>query len=112
MPVWVRRRGPVAVGDDERERGWRVPVTVSTRNESWVVLFRIQWISQATGLWVCLQAAAYSGRMPVAAIMLIFKVPDDHSGFEQGVPVGAVEALLAQSVVERFDVAVVPRLSG
>ena len=52
------------------------------------------------------------GRMPVAVVVLVFEVADDHPGLEQGVPVVAVEALLAQPVVERFDVAVAPRLSG
>ena len=50
--------------------------------------------------------------MTVAVVVLVFEVADDHAGLEQGVPVVAVEALLAESVVERFDVAVVPRLSG
>ena len=35
------------------------------------------------------------GRMPVPVIVLIFEVADHHSGFEQGVPVVPVEALLA-----------------
>jgi hypothetical protein len=39
---------------------WRVPDTESTRIWSRVVVFWIQLISQATGVWVCLQAAAYS----------------------------------------------------
>jgi hypothetical protein len=33
--------------------------------------------------------------MTVPVIVLVFEVADDHSGFEQGVPVVAVEALLA-----------------
>ena len=52
------------------------------------------------------------GRMAVAVVVLVFEVADDHPGLEQTVPVVAVEALLAESVVKRFDVAVVPRLSG
>ena len=39
---------------------WRVPVTESTRFQSRVCLIQIQLISQATGVWVHLQAAAYS----------------------------------------------------
>ena len=35
------------------------------------------------------------GRMPVPVVVLVFKVADDHSGLEQGVPVVAVEAFLA-----------------
>ena len=50
--------------------------------------------------------------MPVSVVVLVFEVPDDDPGLEQGVPVVAVEALLSEPVVERFDVAVVPRLSG
>ena len=41
-------------------RAWRVPVTESTRFQSRVCLIQIQLISQATGVWVHLQAAAYS----------------------------------------------------
>jgi hypothetical protein len=44
--------------------------------------------------------------------MFALEVTDHDAGLEQGVPVVAVQALLAQAVVERFDVAVVPRLSG
>jgi hypothetical protein len=51
-------------------------------------------------------------RMAVSMIVLVFEVADHHAGFEQGVPVVAVEALLTQSVVERFDVPVVPLLTG
>ena len=50
--------------------------------------------------------------MAVVVIVVVFEVADDHAGFQQGVPVVAVEAFPAQSIVERFDVAVVPRLSG
>jgi hypothetical protein len=50
--------------------------------------------------------------MSVSVIVLVFEIPDDYPGLEQGGPVVAVEALLPKSVVERFDVAVVPRLSG
>src|SRR6478752_6597850 len=49
------------------------------------------------------------GRVPVLLIVLMLEVADDHAGLEQGVPVVAVEALLPESVVERFDVAVIPR---
>jgi hypothetical protein len=45
-------------------------------------------------------------------VVFVLEVADDHAGLEQGVPVVAIEALLAQAVVERFDVGVVPRLSG
>jgi len=47
--------------------------------------------------------------MAVAVVVLVFEVADDHPGLGRGVPVVAVEALLPESVVERFDVAVVPR---
>lgn len=50
--------------------------------------------------------------MAVSVVVVILEVADDHAGLEKAVPVVAVQALLAQSVVERFDVAVVPRLSG
>jgi hypothetical protein len=50
--------------------------------------------------------------MPVAAVLFVFEVADDHPGFEQTVRVVAVEALLAYPVVERFDISVVPQLSG
>jgi hypothetical protein len=50
--------------------------------------------------------------MPVAMVVLLLEVADDHPGLEQTVPVVAVEALLPESAVERFDIAVVPRLSG
>ena len=52
------------------------------------------------------------GRMPVAVAVLVFEVADNHPGFEQTVPMVAIEALLAQPIVERFDVAVVPGRSG
>jgi hypothetical protein len=48
----------------------------------------------------------------VSVVVLVLEVTDDHAGLEQTVPVVAVEALLAQAVVEGFDVGVVPRLSG
>jgi hypothetical protein len=51
-------------------------------------------------------------RVAVPVIVLVFEVTDHHAGFEQIRPVVAVETLLPQAVVERFDVAVVPRLSG
>lgn len=35
------------------------------------------------------------GRVPVPGIVLMLEVPDDHPGLQQGVPVVAVEALLA-----------------
>jgi hypothetical protein len=35
------------------------------------------------------------GRMAVAVVVFVLEVPDDHAGLEQGVPVVAVEALLA-----------------
>ena len=50
--------------------------------------------------------------MAVSMIVLVFEVADHHPGFEQSVPVVAVEALLPEAVVERFDVPVVPRRSG
>jgi hypothetical protein len=50
--------------------------------------------------------------MPVPVVVLVLEVADHHPGFEQGRPVVAVEALLPESVVERFDVAVVPRGTG
>ena len=56
--------------------------------------------------------AVAQGRVSVSVVVLVLEVADDHAGLEQGVPVVAVEALLPESVVERFDVAVVPRLSG
>ena len=34
------------------------------------------------------------GRMSVSVVVLVFEVADDHSGFEQTVPVVAVEAFL------------------
>jgi hypothetical protein len=52
------------------------------------------------------------GRVAVSVIVLVLEVADDHASLEQGVPVVAVEALLPEAVVERFDVAVIPRLSG
>jgi hypothetical protein len=45
----------------------------------------------------------------VAVVVLVFEVADHHSGPEQVVPVAAVKALFAKPVVERFDVAAVPR---
>ena len=48
----------------------------------------------------------------VTVVVLVFEVADDHPGLEQTVPVVAVEALPPAPVVERFDVSVVPRLSG
>jgi hypothetical protein len=48
----------------------------------------------------------------VPLIMFVLEVADHHPGFQQVGPVVAVEALLPESVVERFDVAVIPRLSG
>jgi hypothetical protein len=45
----------------------------------------------------------------VSLVVFLLEVADDHAGLEQGVPVVAVKALLPESVVERFDVAVVPR---
>jgi hypothetical protein len=39
-------------------------------------------------------------------VVLVFEVADDHAGLEQTVPVVAVEALLPETVVKRFDVAV------
>ena len=44
--------------------------------------------------------------------MLVLEVGDRDAGFEQVGPVVAVEALLAQAVVERFDEWVIPRRSG
>jgi hypothetical protein len=59
------------------------------------------------------------GRGPVAqrgvtvsVVVFVLEVADDHTGLEQSVPVVAVETLLAQSVIERFDVAVDPRAAG
>ena len=52
------------------------------------------------------------GRVSVSAVVFVLEVADDHPGLEQGVPVVAVEALLSQPVVERFDVAVVPGAPG
>ncbi len=49
------------------------------------------------------------GRVAVSMVVLGLEVADDHAGLEQGVPVFAVEALLPESVVERFDVNVVLR---
>ena len=34
------------------------------------------------------------GRVSVSVVVLLFEVPDDYPGLEQGVPVVAVEALL------------------
>jgi hypothetical protein len=48
----------------------------------------------------------------VSLVVFLLGVADDHTGLEQGVPVVAVEALLPESVVERFDVAVVPGQPG
>jgi hypothetical protein len=42
----------------------------------------------------------------VSAVVLVFEVADDDAGLEQGVPVVTVEALLPETIVERFDVAV------
>ena len=50
--------------------------------------------------------------MAVSVVVLMFEVADHHPGFVQVGPVVAVEALLPQAVVERFDVAVVPRRPG
>lgn len=52
------------------------------------------------------------GRMPVSVVVFVLEVADHYPGLEQGVPVVAVEALLPESVVERFDVTVVPLLTG
>jgi hypothetical protein len=56
------------------------------------------------------------GRGPVAqrgvavsVVVFVEGFADDQAGLEQGVPVVAVEALLPESIIERFDVAVVPR---
>ena len=51
-------------------------------------------------------------RVAVSAIVVALEVTDHYPGFAQGRPMVAVQALLPQPVVERFDVAVVPRLSG
>jgi hypothetical protein len=45
----------------------------------------------------------------VSLAVLVLEVADDQAGLEQGVPVVAVEALLAQKVVERLDVPAHPR---
>jgi hypothetical protein len=50
--------------------------------------------------------------MAVSMIVLVLEVADHHTSFEQVGPVVAVEALLPEAIVERFDVPVVPRLSG
>jgi hypothetical protein len=50
--------------------------------------------------------------MPVAIVVLTFEVADHHPSLEQGVPVLPVEAPLPKAIVERFDVAVVPRCAG
>lgn len=50
--------------------------------------------------------------MSVSLIVLVFEVTDHHPNLEQTVPVVAVEALLAQAIVERFDVSGVAWLSG
>jgi hypothetical protein len=50
--------------------------------------------------------------MPVSVVVFVLEVADHYPGLEQGVPVVAVEALLPESVVERFDVTVVPLLTG
>jgi len=47
--------------------------------------------------------------MAVASIVFVLEVPDHDPGFAQVGPVVAIEALLSQAVVERFDVAVVSR---
>ena len=58
---------------------------------------------------VCLQAAAYSAgvRYPsataVPTIVVVFEVADHHPGLEQRGPVVAVETLVTQPMVERFD---------
>jgi hypothetical protein len=78
-------------------------------------VFRIQLMSQATAWCVWLHRAAYSAggqvaqdRVAVPAFVLVLEVADDDSGVEQGVSMVAVEALLPEPVVERFDVAIVP----
>jgi hypothetical protein len=50
--------------------------------------------------------------MPVSAVVLVLDVAEDDSCLEQGGSVVTVEALLPQAVVERFDVAGVPRRTG
>ena len=49
--------------------------------------------------------------MAVGGVVFVLEVGNRDAGFEQVGPVVAVEALLAQAVVERFDEPVVPRRS-
>ena len=48
----------------------------------------------------------------VSVIMVMLVVADHHSGFAQAGPVVAVQALLTEPVVERFDISVVPGAPG
>jgi len=48
-------------------------------------------------------------RVAASTIVVALEATDHHPGFAQGRPMVAVQALLAQPVVERFDVAVGPR---
>ena len=43
-----------------RERRWQVPDNWSTGSRARLIWYRFQLISQAPGVWVCRQAAAYS----------------------------------------------------
>ena len=56
---------------------------------------------------LCRRSVA-QGRVTVSVVVFVFEVADHDAGLEQRVPVVSVEALLPKSVVERFDVAVVP----
>src|SRR5690606_18691174 len=47
--------------------------------------------------------------MTVSVIVVVLEVLDHHPGLEQSGPVVAVQTLIAQPVVERFDEPVVPR---
>ena len=50
--------------------------------------------------------------MSAVVVVVVFPVADDHSGVGQRPEAVDVEAFVADAGVERFDIAVVPRLSG
>ncbi len=50
--------------------------------------------------------------MPATVVVVLFPVGDDDAGLREGPKVVQVQAFVADPAVERFDVAVAPRLPG
>ena len=113
----ARRPSPSRSGDADRTallaspHCWVHPVIESGCFLDSVDLAGDRGMGVPAGRSVLGRGAVAQGRV-TSVVVFVFEVADHDAGLEQGVPVVSVEALLPKPVVERFDVAVVPWLSG